>query len=120
MLGTLRNDAAAMCLDNSETHCEPDTGAGTNRLCREIGLENSAANLARDARAGICNRRLNSRIDFVVTRNDRENPFAIVVRHCLLSVDNQVHEHLVQLIGIGKQLREVRGKILNDLHTAGL
>lgn len=37
----------------------------------------------------------------------------------LLRVDTQIHEHLMQLVGIRQQLRNIRAALVFNGHTAG-
>src|SRR4028119_2271001 len=75
-------------------------------LRREEWLEDAASSLGRDTGTIIGNLDADAFLVRVVKRRDRDPTFVAALLQCLLSVDQQVDQYLMELIIIGRHRRQ--------------
>ena len=115
---TIDRERAAVGLHDAETHRQPDTGAHPCGLGREIRLEHPRAQMCRNARPVVCDpdaEHLGKRIE---TAAHAYSTRCGLVLQRLLGVDDQVEQHLMELVGIGEYERHSLGELELDIDAA--
>ena len=92
-----------MPLDDLIHDRQPEAGAERRALGREPGIEDARQLVARDADAGVGDLHLD-RAGVERARGDGQGP---ALAHRLTGVDAQVHEHLVDLVGMALDARQL-------------
>ena len=106
-------DLAVMGGDDAMADRQADAGADALRLGGEERLEHALRDLARDPGAVV--RDLDPDGLGVVAGGDPQPALAGSVLQGLLGIDEQVREHLVKLVGIAPDLRQVRRELPRHL-----
>ena len=108
----LHPDAAAVFAGDPVADGEPEARPDALGLGREERVEDLAADLGRDPRAGVGD--LESGLAFVGARTNDDGAWSIDRHECLLGVDQQIENHLLELGGVRPDLRLARVEVERD------
>jgi hypothetical protein len=100
-----------MSLDNKPTDCQPQTHAGV--FGREKAVEQARQMLGIDPRAAILNNAAQS-LKIEQLRSDVDAAARRNLRHRLYCVDNEIHDHLLELSVVTDNLGKVPCQIEGD------
>ena len=99
---------------------QPQTRTRADLLRREKRVENLALDIRGHARAVVAHLERHGVVPGVVPCADSERAAVVGGAHGLLGVDDQVQQHLLDLMGVGEDLRQGRGQRGHDLDIGGL
>ena len=107
-----------MLADDPIDDGEPEAGAGALGLGGEEGLENPRQVGGGDAAAVVRHRQHDRRLLGTSRLEPRHHRQPSAVRHRLAGVENQVHEHVLEELGVGEHRRQLRLEIGAHLDVA--
>src|SRR6185503_11363359 len=113
----VHGQTTTVALDDAETDREPDARTAAWRLGREVRIEDARTNRRRNTRTVVGDE--NPHALALPIAGDAKPAWRRLTFHRLLRVDDQVQEHLVQLIGIARDRRQVRRELFLDRDTCG-
>ena len=96
----------AMFLDDGIRHGQSEPSSLANILRGEEGIENLRLHFNGDAGAIVTDFQCDDLGLGIVPRADDERTPAVRREHCLLGIDDQVEQHLLDLMRIRKDLRQ--------------
>ena len=108
-------DGAAVALDDALAKGQSESGSLAHRLRREERLEDALQDLRRDARPRIRHLQQHPRVGGIESGADAELSGGGAPMHRVVGVGDEVHDHLMELVGIRPELRKVLGQIEVDL-----
>ena len=107
-----------MRFDDAETHRQSDTRADSCGFGGEIRLEYACAKMLRNAGPVVCDGDADHISKKVETARHTYPTRRKLVLQRLLRIDDQVEQHLLELIGIGEDERNILGKIERHFDAA--
>src|SRR5204863_6967664 len=107
-----------MGFDDAEAHRQADAKADSRRLGREVRLEYPRPKMCRNAGTVVGNDDANQLRARVETAGHPYVPTSRMVLQRLLRIDDQIEQHLVELIGVGVNQRNILGEIQLDFYAA--
>src|SRR5262245_31084025 len=102
----LQSNASTMLLDDGVGNGQSQTGALAYFLRREERIEDFRLQVVGDSRAVVVDLELDRLVPGVVPGADDDGSAAVVREHGLLGVDDQVEQHLLDLMAVGEDLRK--------------
>ena len=107
-----------MFLDDRIRDGQAESGSLANVLRREKRVEDFRLNLLRDPRPIVIDLEHDCIAVHVVPRAQDQGAAAVSPDHGLLGIHDQVEQHLLDLVRVGKYVRQPRGKRLEDCDVA--
>ena len=104
-----------MGFDDAEAHRQPDAQADSRRLGGEVRLEYPRPKMRRNAGTVVCDGDADHVAQRVETAGHAYAARSRLVLQGLLRVDDQIEQHLMELIGIGVDQRNILGEIQRRL-----
>ena len=93
---------------------QPEAGALADLLRREERIEDLRLQLVGNARAVVVDLEHHRFLLGVVPGANDEHAAAVGREHRLLGVDDQVEQHLLDLVAVGEHLRQAGGQRVDD------
>ena len=114
----LDRDRPAVLLDDPLAEREAESRPLPARLRREEGLEDPRPDLGRNPRPGVADLEPHPVPLAVEPCRDREPARRRHGAHRVLGIHDEVHQHLVESVGIRPEDGQVLGEVEDDLHVA--
>ena len=108
-------ERAAMLFDDPTAERQPKAGALAGGFGRKKRLEDPRLNVVGNAGPGIGDLELDAGPGAVAPRGEANPAGRGRAPHCLVRVGHEVHDDLVELMGVSPEHREVVGQIEDDL-----
>ena len=103
-----------MLLDDRVRDRQAETGPFADFLRREKRIEDLRLQLVGNARAVVVDLEDDGFMLDVVPRADDQHAAAVCREHRLLGVDDEVEQHLLHLMAVGKDLRQAGRERVDD------
>ena len=104
-----------MLFDDAPAERQPEARPLARGLRGEERIEDLPLDIRGDAGAGVRDGQLEPRPGRIQSRRDLDPTEGGLAAHRLMGIGDEVHEHLVELMGIGPEHRQLVGQVQDDL-----